>query len=110
MVYGRYNYSNSIIYSIHGAYICIYIYIHTYNPQPVETAKFHSSFSFAGPRSLAAGLEGGDPGTPTLRHGRRIELNIMSVLYIGTGDHIYIYIIYNYTVYIYMNIYDYAVK
>ena len=72
----------------------IYIYIHTYNPQPVETAKFHSSFSFAGPRSLAAGLEGGDPGTPTLRHGRRIELNIMSVLYIGTGDHIYIYIIY----------------
>jgi len=66
------------------------IYIYTYNPQPVETAKFHSSFSFAGPRSLAAGLEGGDPGTPTLRHGRRIELNIMSVLYIGTGDHIYI--------------------
>ena len=95
MAYGRYNYSNRIIYSsIHGAYI--YIYTHTYNPQPVETAKFHSSFSFAGPRSLAAGLEGGDPGTPTLRHGRRIELNIMSVLYIGNGDHIYIY---NYKLY-----------
>ena len=97
----------------------IYIYTYIQPPQPVETAKFHSSLSFAGPRSLAAGLEGGDPGTPTLRHGRRIELNIMSVLYIGNGDHIYskyiyiisyIYIYYIYIIILYIYIYDYAVK